>query len=223
MAFGELQRVATDKARPYVDSAKSWLRGLIGYIRTGFGSLGSWVDWLQSAVGYVLPHFASSLGGAAIWLYDRVPAKIKYGWGTWGDLWEDIKASVRSWAMSRYDAARAWVDWLVSWITEIGESIREWVARNAAFVDDWRANPYGRIVGLLGPGWVWLLAFRDNAVAWVVGWLGNDWRRMVEFARGPLLFYYNLWGIGWQTLSDFVSDPLDFILGRLEQAVMDRW
>lgn len=223
MAFGDLQRVATDKARPYVDAAKRYLLGVVGGIRGGFWSMGAWVDWLQRAVGYTLPFFAANLAGAATWLYGKLPLQIRAGWQDWWQLFEETRAMVRKWVMSRYDGFRAWTDWLVSWITGIGESIRQWVARNAAWVDEWRQNPYGRIVGLLGPGWGWLLAFRDNAVTWIVGWLGDDWRRVVEFARGPLTFYYNLWSWGWRTLSDFVADPRSFVLDRLEQAVMDRW
>lgn len=223
MAFGELQRVATDKAKPYVDKAKAFLLGVVGYIRTGFDSMGSWVNWLQSAVGYVLPSFASNLGAAAIWLYGRFPWVIRTGRESWDQLWERIREQVRSWARSRYDLAKSWASSAINWVNGVGDQLRRWRDQVAGWLDQIRYNSYGWIVGVLGSVWAWLVGFRWNARSIVLGWLGSDWPRLVTFARDCLSFYYNLWSRGWVTLGELVNDPKAFLFDRLERAVMERW
>lgn len=223
MAVGEFKLLVLDEAKPYVDAAKRALQTLVGYIRAGFPSMGGWVNWLQGAVGYVTPFFASNLGAAAVWLYDRFPAGIRQGWQSWSGLWENIKASVRSWARSQYDQAKVWAGNNLGWISGIGESLRWWRDRVAGWIDNVRGNPRGWIVGVLGSGIDWLLAFALSPVSLVLSWLGPEWPKLQTFARDCVPFFYNLWSAGWRTLSEFVRDPLHFMISRLEQAVMDRW
>ena len=223
MAFGELQKLATDKARPYVDSVKSLLIGTIGYIKSGFPSLGSWVYWLQQAVGTALPYFAANLGAATNWLYARFPVEIRLGWKTWSQLWDSLKASVRLWAQARYDEAKSWAWSAVQWVWDNGGRLDRWRDRVAGWIDGVRGDPQGWVISLLGPGWAWLSGFWANARATVIGWLGPDWPKLVTFSRDCVTFYYNLWSRGWDTLGEFIDDPKSFILDRLEQVIMDRW
>lgn len=223
MAFGELQRLATERARPYVDAMTGALRSLVGYIRPGFGSLGSWVDWLQSAVGTVLPHFALNLGAASVWLYNRLPAGVRGGWQNWDQIWENIKSAVRSWAMARFDAARAWARSAFDWVNQIGDSLRSWRSSVAGWIDQVRYNPRGFVLGVLGSAWHWLEGFSQNARDRVLGWLGPDWPRLRTFARDCVGFYYSLWSQGWQILGMIIDDPKSFVFDRLERAIMDRW
>lgn len=223
MAFGELANYATDRARPYVDQVRGWLLGVIGYIKAGFGSMGSWVNWLQNAVGDAVPWFAANLTGAAFWLYFRFPAEIRQGWRSWADIWELIRESVRQWARARYDEARAWAYSAVQWVNTTGDQIRHWRDSVAGVIDQIRYNPYGWITGKLGSAWVWLVGFWGDARATVIGWLGPDWPKLVTFSRDCVSFYYNLWSAGWRVLGDFVSDPRGFVFDRLEQAILDRW
>lgn len=223
MAFGELQVLATNKAQPYVDAAFAVLRSVIGAFPARFMSVGSWVDWLQSLTGSVVPFFAASLSSAALWLYDRFPASIVQGWESWSDIWESIKASVRSWARSMYDRAVVWARQGLDWVQNIGDSLRLWRERVADWIDTVRSDSRGWISRVLGPGIDWLLTFALSPVSIVLSWLGPEWPRLLTFARDCLAFYYNLWSDGWQTLGEFVSDPSDFIISRLERVVMDRW
>jgi len=223
MAFGELQKLATDKARPYVDQVKNWLLDRIGYIRSSFPSLGAWVNWLQRAVGESVPYFAANLAGAASWLYFRLPASVRQGWRDWDAIWEWIKASVRQWAQVRYDAAKGWAWDAVTWVVHAGDQLLRWRDHVAGWIDHVRGDSYGWIVSLLGPGWSWLLGFWANARATVIGWLGPDWPKLVTFSRDCVTFYYNLWSAGWSVLAEFIADPKGFIMDRLEQVIMDRW
>jgi len=223
MAFGELAEYAIDRARPYVDQAKNYLRGLIGYIRSGFPSLGSWTNWLQNAVGEAVPYFAANLAGCASWLYFRLPAEIRQGWRSWSDIWEWIRESVRVWARSRYDAATTWASRAWDWTLHTGAILRRWQERVEGWLDHVRHDPYGWIVGYLGWSWAWLLGFASNARDTVIGWLGPDWPRLVTFSRDCVSFYYNLWSAGWRVLGEFVTDPRSFLMDRLESAVLDRW
>lgn len=223
MAFGELARYATDKALPYIDQARNELRGLIGYIRSGFPSLGAWADWLQRAVGEVVPYFASNLSGCASWLYFRLPAEIRQGWRSWSDVWEWIRESVRAWARVRYDAARAWASDSIQWVRSTGDELRRWRDSVGHWIDNVRSDPYGWITGQLGPTWTWLLGFSARARATVIEWLGPDWPKLTTFARDCVSFYYNLWSSGWDTLGELVDDPRSFLMDRLETAILDRW
>jgi hypothetical protein len=223
MTLGELARYATEKAKPYVDALKVVVFGTIGGIRPGFPSMGGWVQWLQSAIGYLVPAWAGTLGGGLIWLRDRFPSGIRLGFQSWYDIWEEIKSAVRSWAMDRYDAARSWASQSLSWISDVGDRLKDWRDRVAGWIDHVKSNPMGWIEQILGSGIHWLLAFAVSPTSIVLSWLAPDWPRLVTFAQDCLSFYYGLWSSGWQVLADIVADPRRWIMERLESAIMDRW
>lgn len=223
MAFGELQRLATDRAEPYADAIRSYLISRLGHIRGGFGSMGSWVNWLQSAVGYAVPWWASNLGAAANWLRARLPGSIREGWQTWDQIWENIKASVRNWAMARFDAARAWASQAFDWVNHVGDQLRDWRDRVAGWIDQVRHDPRGFVLGVLGSAWRWLVSFSQNARNQVIAWLGPQWPRLRTFARDCVGFYYSLWSQSGRIIGAFVDDPRGFIFAHLERAIMDRW
>lgn len=223
MAFGELAQYATDKARPYVDQVKGMLLDVIGYIRSGYSSLGSWVNHLQSRIGEGTLSFASNLRNAASWLYFKLPYGVRSGWQSWSEIWDGIKASVRTWAIDRYDQARAWAYDAALWVNQVGDVIRRWRDDVAGWIDWVRYDSRGWVIGWLGWTWDWLEEFVYSGRATVLGWLGPDWPRLVTFARDCIGFYYALWSAGWRVLGDFVADPRAFVLDGLERAVMDRW
>ena len=223
MSFGELAEYATDKARPYVDQVKDWLVRLIGYVRSGFGSMGAWVNWLGGLVGEGVPYFAANLAEAASWLYFRLPEGVRQGWRDWDQTWEWIKESVRQWARSRYDDAVSWAYSAIRWVHDTGEQLRRWRDQVGDWIERVRGDSYGWVTGLLGDAWAWLVGFRQDARSMVLGWLGPDWPRLVTFGRDCVGFYYALWSAGWRVLGEFVADPREFVLDRLESAVLDRW
>jgi len=152
-----------------------------------------------------------------------LPYGIRAGWQSWSDLWETIKASVRAWAKDRYDAARAWASDSIQWVRSTGDQLRRWRDQVSSWIDQVRHDPYGYITGYLGSSWTWLLGFSARARATVIEWLGPDWPKLVTFSRDCVSFYYNLWSSSWRVLGDFVADPREFLLDRLESALMDRW
>ena len=223
MAFGELQRVATDAARPYVEEARSYLRGLIGTIKSGFGSLGSWTNWLQVAIGAAVPWWTSDLSGGLNHLRGLLPDAIRNAWRSWDGIWENIKSEVRTWAHNQFDSAVGWARSARDWVSGVGDSLRRWRDTVSGWIDAFRANPYAFIAGVLGGAWSWLLGFYSHARETVIGWLGPDWVKLTTFARDCSVFYYNLWSLGWRTLSDFIADPVGFVGDRLEAYLLKKW
>jgi hypothetical protein len=223
MVIGEFERLILEEAKPYVDKARDALRSLIGGIRSGFSNMGSWIQWLNDRVGYLLPFWASSLGGGLVWLYDRLPAGIRQGWQSWEQIFENIRSSVRSWVQSVYDEAKGLAFWARDWIRTSGGFVHQWVSDVRTWVDGFRRDPGGYVRSLLGSAWAWLVGFWQNGRGIVLGWLGPDWNRLVTFSQNALTFYYNLWSKGWRILDQIVSDPRAFVADVLEQALEDRW
>lgn len=223
MTVGELDRRISGLAGDLVTQAKNALRSLIGDIRSGYGSLGDWLQNVGARVGDWLPSWAVSAADGLVKLFNKLPGTIAYGWQTWDQIWESIKNDVRNWARSMYDAAKALAFGAWSWIVLTGSTLSTWWSSAHTWLDGFRADPVGRVSGWLGAAWSWLRSFAAAPVGWLLGVLGVDWTDLVAFRRGPLAFYFNLWSQGWQTLGDFVRDPRAFVLDRLERALMDRW
>jgi len=223
MALGGFELLVLQEAKPYVDEAKNWLRGIIGGIKSGFASLGDWTNWLQVAVGAAVPWWTPNLAAGVDRLRGWFPDAIYNGWLAWNDIWTSIKADVRNWARNEYDRARDFAYQARDWVSGVGDGLRLWRDKVAGWIDNFRANPYGFITGVLGSGWSWLLGFYPRARETVIGWLGPDWVRLTNFARDCSVFYYNLWSLGWRTLSDFIADPVGFVGDRLEAYLLKKW
>lgn len=223
MVIGEFKRLVISEARDLVESARSVLMALIGGVQIGLGSLGSWIQMIQDWIGGYVPDWAETVSGGLNWLRVRLPEAIRYGWNSWSDIWEDIRSSVRDWARDRYDefrviARRAW-----DWALGTGQALARWRDQVAGWIDAFRADPYGYVVGLLGGAWYWLLSFRDRGREQVLDWLGPDIGSLLTFARDCVSFYYGLWSRGWDVLGEIVDDPRAWLVDRLESALADRW
>lgn len=223
MTVGELSKGAVATAATFTRNLRDRLRTVIGYIRPAFQSTGEWLSYLQGVIGYIIPTWTSTIGTGLNWLRERLPATIRYGWGTWGDLWETIRSSVRSWARARYDEARQWASNAFDWVVWFGDALQRWRDRVAGWIDNFRANPYGYVAGLLGEGWSWLLGFYSNAREIVIGWLGPNWPRLRTFARDCVRFYYNLWSSGANELSAIVEDPQEWLRDKVERMLLYYW
>lgn len=223
MAFGELRRLAVAEAQEIIDRVRVTLVALIGRVRSEYPSLGAWLNSVWEAMGRYIPAWAGTVRGGLNWLRDRLPGSIRSGFDTWAGYIRGFVSVVYSWAQNRYDRFRDWATDARNWISGVGRRLDDWANSVRAWIEHVRSDPVGYVVGLLGAAWAWLQNVRADSVAWVVGLLGDDWAQLVQFRRRALQFYLNLWSRGAVVLGALVSDPLDFLLTRLEQAVMDRW
>lgn len=223
MIFGEALLLAVDEAKPYVRRVRDALRGLIGNIRSQFGSVSGWLSWLEQLFGYPLPWWASTVNRGLSWLRGKLPASIREGWRSWDQLFDAVAEGVRNWVRGVYDHFRNLAQDAWSWAFNHGEMLLRWYWRVEAWVQNFRADPYGVIVGYLGWYWDWLRDFVHNARARVLGYLGPDVHKLLLFGQNAAIFYYNLWSRGWRVLSEFVDDPLGFLYERAERMLIDRW
>lgn len=223
MILEELKLLIVRSAEPYVDVAKAALASLIGSVWTIFPSLGAWLQHVQLQIGLSLPNWAESVSSGLDWLRNKLPAEIRLGFGSWDELWESIKSSVRNWVIARYDQARQWADEHQWWIVSVGESLRTWRDSVRDWIQTVRLNPWSWVLSVIGPGLPWLLSFYQNARDWVLSWLGPEWVELVSFRNGPLRFYFDLWSRGWQSLAQLIDDPRSWLEQRLEDLLLDRW
>ncbi len=223
MVFGEYKRLIVSEAKDLVSSARQYLLGLIGGIQAGVGSLGGWLQKIDDWIGGYIPGWAGTLSNGLNWLRVRLPESIRYGWETWTDLWEGIRESVRGWARDRYDWFRNLAQSGWDWVVSTGSGLTAWVNHVSGWIEGFRADPYGYIVGRLGSAWDWLVVFRDRGRDQVLEWLGPDVDKLLTFARDCVDFYYNLWSLGWEELGEFVADPKAWLMDRLETALVNRW
>jgi len=223
MCIGELKVLAVEEAKPYVDVAKVFLLGVIGGIRVGHTSMGSWVDLIQRSIGYYVPSWASSIVNGIEIVRNKLPSGIKLAWQTWDDLFETIRSRVRSWARDRYDFAKQRAFGAFDWIINFGDSLRGWRDHVSGWIDHVRNNSYGWVIAVLGGAWSWLVGFYQRPGGVIRGFLGPDWGKMVTFARECIDFYYGLWSRGWRVLGDFTEDPLGSLYVWAEQILTERW
>jgi len=223
MALGELKVLILEESKPYVNAVRDAWRSLLGSVWGAFPSMGAWVQHVQLMIGLTIPPWTANVVSGLGWLRGTFPLVVREGWASWDELWEGIKSSVRNWAISRYDQARAWASDNLWWVANVGESLRSWRDSVAAWIQGVRSNPWGWVLSVIGPGLPWLLEFQRDARAWVISWLGPEWTELVSFRNGPLRFYYNLWSRGWESLAQLIEDPGEWLRSRLEAALLDRW
>lgn len=223
MCLGETLGLAAARAQPLIDAVKDRLLTLIGAIRGGFPSLGSWVDWLQRAIGYALPAWVPNISVGLEWLRSRFPDGIIFGWQTWDAIWDGIKSAVQNWAKARFDRAVSFARNAYDWVVRTGSDLRQWRDRVGGWIDTFRANPYVYITAALGGAYAWLLGFYKRPRSMVLEWLGSDWPRLQSFAGRCLDFYFALWSRGADLLSQIIENPGKFIADWLENELEKRW
>jgi len=162
-----------------VSDAFAAVVGLTGRPKHGYYTLEDWLDAAWSLVTGTLPTFISNL--AAI-----VAA---------------LPTNLRDWVQSEYDAAKAKVAILWTWLQGRGSLL-------SAFYDD---------VG------IWIANFKGNPAGVILGVLGGTWDRLLTFDRGALGYFYNLWGSYRETLADFLADPLGWIYDQAEDFLVSKW
>lgn len=184
-------------AKPLVDAVKNTLGSLLH----GYTTFSTWIETIRHRVGTYVPWWTTSLVAGLIWLRLRFPEGIRNATLTWSGLWESIKAAVRDWARARFDAAMLWVansaPWAVTWINTLGA----WYSLVAAWVTNFKNNPYGTIAGWLGTAWsVWLGIYSDI-----------------------LTFRNEVWVPFKVTLHDLLADPTGWLYDRIEDELIRRW
>lgn len=223
MIFGEALLLAVDEAKPYVRRIRDALRDLIGSIRSQFGSVSGWLNWLEALLGYPLPWWASTVNRGLLWLRGKLPAGIREAWQTWDSIFDGIAEGVRAWVRGVYDHFRVLASNTWDWVLQKGRAVFYWYGQVSDFVNNFRSNPYGMLVAWLGTAWNWLLGFYHNGRGQVLAWLGPDIHKLLLFGRDASTFYYNLWSRGWRTLSEFVDEPLNYLYRKIERMLIDRW
>lgn len=223
MVVHEARLHGTTLAEQYTNGVRDWLLSVIGPLRAGFPSTGDWLWYVDSMVGFNLPGWVVSVVWGLDWLRDKLPVSIRDGWQTWSEIWDTIKASVRDWAIARYDAAKWYAELYYAWRVAVGDWLSSWYLEVRDWVLAFKFDPYYTITGYLGGAWDWLIWFASSPQTIVASWLGWEWQVLGVFARDCLTFYYNLWADGWSELASLVSDPLTWVYDRVEAVVIDRW
>lgn len=223
MTFGEFKRLVADVADSFTRSVRDALLRLIGYVRSGYASLGQWVDKIEERAGTYLPWFASTLSGGLTFLFNLLPTGIRQQYQSWDDLFRGIRDGAVAIVRNLIDEARRWASEARSWIFTQGQHVYEFYTDVQRFVRDFKNDPRGTITRLLGSAWTFLAAFALSPVGIVLSWLGPDWQGWVTFNAGPAAFLYNLWSTHHDEIARLFSEPREWVMSRLEQAIMDRW
>ena len=169
--------------------------------KDGYASLSDWITAIRGRVGYWVPVWTNNLAEGLSTLYLKIPYNIRHNITSWYQIFDDIKRSVKDWAIARYDLAVSNLYVLWDWVQYTGSVLKAWY-------DD---------IG------TWVTNLAANFTAGVFGALGPVWWRLVTFDRDALQYYYNLWGTYRNMLSDFLSDPVGFIYDRVEDFLVRKW
>lgn len=223
MVWGEAKKLVNSEAQRYTDAAKQWLRDRIGYIKSGWANLGSWLLFVEQRIGSFLPSFAPTVSEGLNWLRSRLPETIRNLWQSWDQLFDSIKQSVEMRIRSLYERTKEWAAYAYDWVIAAGRILDAWRQRVQGFLDALRNDPYGTVTGWLGEAWQWLREFRNRGRDQVLEWLGPDIGPLLTFARDCVVFYYNLWSLGWQELGAFVEHPGEWLYDRAERILINRW
>jgi len=184
-----------------INDSLYWVAGWTGKPKHGHYTLEGWLEAIRTRVGSWVPGWTTTLAVGLDALYWKLPVSIRGGYGSWSDLWDAIKDAVKDWARVRYDAFRVLAQAGWNWITGPG-------SRLSAFYDDTHT---------------WITNFKENPAGVILGVLGGTWQRLITFDQGALSYFYNLWGSYRQTLADLIADPLGFLYDRAEQYLVNKW
>jgi len=206
-------------AQDMIDFVDDSLRSLIGFVGRGFANMGDWVETIHDTLGEVLPSWAMDAIDGLWHLFYIFPIGIRWGWLAWSDIWEQIKADVRDWALNFYYNTVIWAQTTWQWLVGVGQAIENWWQNVNDFLSWFVQNPYGALAVLLGSAWNWLVSFWQNPVGYVLSWLDPWWPQLVAFAQDCLVFWYNLWGSHAQRLADILADPLGYLWDRAENFI----
>lgn len=222
-AWWHMEKATKRLAQGVVDHAKAYLLSLIGYVKSGYRSLGHWVETVSNQVGHYLPSWASSVIGGLWILYWKLPSSIRGATDTWWGIWERIKREVRDWALNHYRNTVQWALDSIRWLQSLGYQVGQWYVAYSGWLRNLAHNTYGVVANALGSTWYGLVGFWQNPYGYILGWLGPNFQAMLTFARDCLWFWYNVWGAYGAILSAFLSNPGRFIGDRLERIIEERW
>lgn len=162
-----------------VQDAANWVWSWTGGPRHGYPTLADWLEatwtWVQSE----LPDW--------IWQVSRAITTAYNG--------------LKDWARTRYDAFRVLAQNGWNWIIGPGSLLSAWYNQVGTWIAEFKANPSGVILGVLG----------------------STWARLVTFDQGPLGYYYQIWDSYWEKLDAFLEDPLGYLWNRVEDFLLRKW
>jgi len=172
----------------------------------------TWLDRLKSTA--ISDAFAAAIGltgrpkAGYYTIEDWITAFETWVYGPLYDWISDIIVDVynlpgtlKAWARTRYDAAIAQIPAIQDWLNTTGATLR-------AFYNDTHT---------------WIANFKGNPAGVILGVLGSTWARVVTFDQGALGYFYSLWGSYRQTLADFLADPLGWIYDQAESFLVRKW
>ena len=162
-----------------VSESLYWVAGWTGKPKHGYYTLEDWLSAAWTRVTSTLPNWILQVQNAILTTYN----------------------GLQDWARARYDAFRVLAQAGWNWITATGSLL-------SAFYDD---------VG------TWIANFKRNPAGVILGVLGGTWETLVTFDQGALSYFYNLWGSYRQTLADFLADPLGWIYDQAEDFLVSKW
>ena len=209
--FAYLISNGVDIANALAQVAVAGIRHWLGYLPTRYSSFAAWISNHDFKIGFTLPSWAVSVVAGLWQLWEWIPEPIRNNWQSWGQLLNSIADVAIAWAKSRYEQARRDIAQILGWWLSIGYQVGRWYQAASGFLDRFRQDPRGVVLGILGTAWHFLVSFRQNPVQWVVSWLGPNWQLLTSFASGPLRFYFDLWARRKEMIFDFLSDPFEFL------------
>lgn len=203
-AFNAWVGVQTRAAR---DAAISAINAALGSLLHGYTTFSAWIETIWNRVGTAMPWWTVNVVSGLSKLYYWLPSAIRSATSTWDDIWDAIKTAVKEWAKARFDAAIAWLNNTISWLTTGYNTVRAWYDIVATWVTNFYNNPIGTVVGWLGAAWTFLTG------AWT----------------GLKDFYNNVWVPFKVSLHDFFDHPVLWLYDRFDEEadnyieILSRW
>ncbi|MBA7568663.1 hypothetical protein ES708_10397 [subsurface metagenome] len=135
-----------------------------------------------------MPGWTTNLAAGLDSLYWKLPPSIRGGYGSWSELWDSIKDSVKKWATDSW-----------TWITGDGSLLKGWYDNVGIFVSDFKEDPAGTIKGLLGETWRKLVTFTRDCLTFYYNLWGSYRQTLADLVADPL-------GYLWDRAEQFLVD-----------------